>query len=213
MVASRLASMDLPVPGGPMSSDVVPAGGGDFQGALHVFLALDFGEIQFVIGGHASKILAMSTFDGRDFDFAFEKLRGLAEILDGNDLQAVDDRGFGGVFRRNEHAGFPVGLRAQAQPAKRLCTDARRRSARVRRRRRNCPSWSVSICSLAASIPRAMGRSKLGPSFFTSAGARLMVVRPMGNLKPELASAVVTRSRDSFTAASGRPTMTMMVSP
>ena len=74
-------------------------------------------------------------------------------------------------------------------------------------------SWSVSICSLAASMPSAMGRSKLGPSFFTSAGARLMVVRPMGNLKPELVSAVVTRSRDSFTAASGRPTMTMTVSP
>ena len=74
-------------------------------------------------------------------------------------------------------------------------------------------SWSVSICSLAASMPSAMGRSKLGPSFFTSAGARLMVVRPIGNLKPELVSAVVTRSRDSFTAASGRPTMTISVSP
>ena len=40
-----------------------------------------------------------------------------------------------------------------------------------------------------------------------------MVVRPIGNLKPELVSAVVTRSRDSFTAASGRPTMTISVSP
>jgi hypothetical protein len=34
------------------------------------------------------------------------------------------------------------------------------------------------------------------------------VVRPMGNLNPELVRAVVTRSLDSFTAASGRPTMT-----
>ena len=31
-----------------------------------------------------------------------------------------------------------------------------------------------------------------------------MVVRPIGNLKPELVSAVITRSRDSFTAASGQ---------
>src|SRR6202044_3797114 len=62
-------------------------------------------------------------------------------------------------------------------------------------------------------MPTAMGRSKLGPSFLTSAGARLMVVRPMGNLNPELVSAVETRSRDSFTAASGNPTMTTMVSP
>jgi hypothetical protein len=35
-----------------------------------------------------------------------------------------------------------------------------------------------SVCSLPATVPMAMGRSKLGPSFFTSAGARLMVVRP-----------------------------------
>jgi hypothetical protein len=33
---------------------------------------------------------------------------------------------------------------------------------------------------LRGSIPTAIGRSKLGPSFFTSAGARLIVVRPMG---------------------------------
>src|SRR3984957_16208018 len=62
-------------------------------------------------------------------------------------------------------------------------------------------------------MPTAMGRSKLGPSFLTSAGARLMVVLPIGNLNPELVSAVETRSRDSLTAASGRPTMTIMVSP
>src|SRR5205814_1643401 len=54
---------------------------------------------------------------------------------------------------------------------------------------------------------------KLGPSFFTSAGARLIVVRPNVKLNPELISAVMTRSRDSFTAASGRPTMTIIVSP
>src|ERR1700722_4713443 len=69
-------------------------------------------------------------------------------------------------------------------------------------------SWS-----LAASIPMAMGRSKLGPSLRTSAGARLIVVRPIGNLKPELVRAVETRSRDSFTAASGSPTITTTVSP
>src|SRR5688572_5245514 len=58
-----------------------------------------------------------------------------------------------------------------------------------------------------------MGRSKLGASFLTSAGARLMVVRPRGFLKPELVSAVLTRSRDSFTAASGKPTITITLSP
>jgi hypothetical protein len=35
----------------------------------------------------------------------------------------------------------------------------------------------------------------------------------MGNLKPEFVIAVLTRSRDSLTAASGNPTMTTVVSP
>ena len=48
----------------------------------------------------------------RDFDFAFEKLRRLAQVLNRNDLQAGDDGGFGGVFGGNEHADFAVGLRA-----------------------------------------------------------------------------------------------------
>jgi hypothetical protein len=103
--------MDLPVPGGPMSKYVMPAGGGDFQGALHVFLALDFGKIQLVL------VLVLENFGDvhfgrRDFDFAFEKLRGFAQILHRNDLQAGDDRRFGGIFRRHEHAGFAVGFRA-----------------------------------------------------------------------------------------------------
>src|SRR5437868_6163154 len=62
-------------------------------------------------------------------------------------------------------------------------------------------------------MPMAIGRSKLGPSFLTSAGARLIVVRPRGTLNPEFERAVPTRSRDSFTAASGSPTMTIMESP
>jgi hypothetical protein len=53
-----------------------------------------------------------------------------------------------------------------------------------------CSSWSVSVGSLAATMPMAMDRSKLGPSFFTSAGARLIVVRSKVKLKPELMSAV-----------------------
>jgi hypothetical protein len=39
-----------------------------------------------------------------------------------------------------------------------------------------------------------------------------MVQRPMGNLNPELVGVVVTRSRGFFTAASGGPTITTVVS-
>ncbi len=62
-------------------------------------------------------------------------------------------------------------------------------------------------------MPSAMGKSKLGPSFLTSAGARFTVVRPIGGVNPELISAVQTRSELSFTAASGSPTTTTLGSP
>ena len=54
--------------------------------------------------------------------------------------------------------------------------------------------------------PRAIGRSKLGPSFRISAGARLIVMGLSGHLRPLLTIAVVTRSTLSRTAASGSPT-------
>ena len=63
-----------------------------------------------------------------------------------------------------------------------------------------------SARSAAATIPTAIGRSKLGPSFLISAGARLIVVRSRGQRKPLFEIAVVTRSLLSRTAASGRPT-------
>src|SRR6266849_1737914 len=50
----------------------------------------------------------------------------------------------------------------------------------------NFSNVDVSISSLTAIIPSAMGRSKLGPSFLISAGARLIVVRPRGQKYPLL---------------------------
>ena len=55
----------------------------------------------------------MSTLVGRNFDFAFEKTGRLAQILDRDDLQPVNNGRFSGIFRRHEHAGFAVGPRAQ----------------------------------------------------------------------------------------------------
>ena len=51
---------------------VVPAGRGDFQGALHVFLAFDLGKIQFVVVRLVENFGDVH-FRRRDFDFAFEK--------------------------------------------------------------------------------------------------------------------------------------------
>ena len=57
-----------------------------------------------------------------------------------------------------------------------------------------------------AAPPRSPGRSPV-PALRRSAGARLAVIRCCGYSKPELTSAERTRSRDSRTAASGRPTI------
>ena len=62
-------------------------------------------------------------------------------------------------------------------------------------------------------MPSAMGRSYQGPSFLMSAGARLIVICATGKGKPLLRRAVRTRSRDSRTAASGRPTTSTMGRP
>jgi DNA-binding LacI/PurR family transcriptional regulator len=59
--------------------------------------------------------------------------------------------------------------------------------------------------------PLAIGRSKLGPSFLTSAGARLMVILwPLGHRRALLQMADVTRSLLSFTAVSGSPTTAIL---
>ena len=52
-----------------------------------------------------------------------------------------------------------------------------------------------------------MGRSKAGPDLRTSAGARLTVTLAVGKLRPQFLAAKRTRSLDSDTEASGRPTM------
>jgi len=59
----------------------------------------------------------------------------------------------------------------------------------------------------APSMPIAIGKSKADPSFFTSAGARLIVMCCAGRMYPQLGSAAFTRSLLSRTAVSGSPTV------
>ena len=56
-------------------------------------------------------------------------------------------------------------------------------------------------------MPMAMARSSEAPALRRSAGARLTVIRRGGNARPLLRIAPRTRSRASWSAASGRPTM------
>src|SRR5579875_3184255 len=72
---------------------------------------------------------------------------------------------------------------------------------------------SAGICPEAVSIPMAIGRSYEGPSLRKSAGARLTVMRLNGKRQPEFLIAERTRSLDSLTAVSGRPTIVKAARP
>ncbi len=71
----------------------------------------------------------------------------------------------------------------------------------------------ASSCFVATRMPSAIGRSKAVPSFRMSAGARFTVIRRGGTANPEFTSAAPTRSRLSFTAPAGRPTIVNCGSP
>ena len=78
---------------------------------------------------------------------------------------------------------------------------------------RKSDSAVAGSCPLAPRMPRAMGRSKAGPSLRMSAGARFTSTRVPGILRPWLRSATATRSALSRTAASGSPTSTNLGMP
>src|SRR5258706_2640677 len=73
------------------------------------------------------------------------------------------------------------------------------------------PLWGS--CPVAARMPIAIGRSKRPLSFGRSAGARFTGTRPAGKSKRAVCNAARTRSRASFTSVSGRPTMWNCGSP
>jgi hypothetical protein len=91
---------------------VVSARRRDFERAFDVLLAFDFGEVNVFIVVLVEKFYEVN-LRRRDFNFAFEKGGGFAQILNRNDLQAGNDRCLSRVFRRHEHAGVAVGPGSQ----------------------------------------------------------------------------------------------------
>jgi len=59
--------------------------------------------------------------------------------------------------------------------------------------------------SVAINIPTAIGKSKNGPSFLLSAGAKLTTILLLGNSSPEFFTALLTLSFDSLILTSGSP--------
>ncbi len=60
---------------------------------------------------------------------------------------------------------------------------------------------------LAIKIPIAMGKSNIDPSFLVLAGDKLTTIFLLKNSMLEFLIAVLTLSFDSFTLASGNPTI------
>ena len=65
---------------------------------------------------------------------------------------------------------------------------------------------SAVIWPLATKIPRRMGRSYSGPTFFMSAGAKLIITLPVLKSYPQFFKEVLTLSLLSLTAVSASPT-------
>jgi len=72
---------------------------------------------------------------------------------------------------------------------------------------------SSDTTPFAITKPSAMGKSKCAPSFTTSAGAKFTAMRFGGSASPIDDKAARTRSRDSATALSAKPTMAMVGNP
>src|SRR3989304_8571471 len=68
-------------------------------------------------------------------------------------------------------------------------------------------SSEIEICLEVNKSPKAIGKSKAGPSFLISAGAKLIVVLLEGVETPEFFNAARTLSFDSSTALSGSSTI------
>ena len=62
-------------------------------------------------------------------------------------------------------------------------------------------------------MPIAIAKSRVEPSFFKFAGARLMVIRFKGNSKLLFLIADLTLSLASFTATSAKPTISKTTIP
>ena len=196
---SRLASMDLPAPGGPTIRRLWPPAAAISSTRL------------------ADSWPLMSLRSGRRGLGVGQPRLGCRQHLGA--LEMVDQRQQVGR-RQDGHVAGPGGLAAAAAGQIRPSSRRWRRSRREARRRpaRIEPSSAISPSARKPSIssagrtpiatirPSAIGRSKWLPSLITSAGDRLTVMRLGGSASPMAQSAARTRSRLSPTALSGRPT-------
>ena len=213
MPGRRSASIDLPVPGGPMNSRLCAAGRGDLQRTLGGRLALHVAQVgrgRCRRRGQRPRLRQRRCVVAR-----LQRLHHLQQAVGGADVQRADPgRGLRAFTGQHQAArGGRRGARPAPGPARRAPAAARR-PATARRQIRRPSRRCGSIAPAAARMPSAIGRSKRPDSLGRSAGARLTVMRLLcGKAKPLCSSAARTRSRDSFTSVSARPTSVKLGRP
>ena len=205
MPGRRRASMDFAGAGRTDEQDVVSARSRDDHRPAGQRLAADVSEI----GNLAPRIgrvegdrhrrqdgldapQCIHDLTGRcgrvDLHLAAAGLSGFGRVL-GRDIERPHTAG-GSLQRHGQDAGHRAETAVQCQLPQKGC---------VLRRRLQLPG--------SGQHRHSRGRSYTGPVLRTSAGARLMVMRRSGHLKPRFFRAAWTRSPLSRTAESGRPTM------
>src|SRR5439155_2817073 len=155
--------------------NVVPAGDCHFNCAFDVALPFHVCKIDVVtlVGRKKSGEIAARW---KKRKFAAEKLECLAQIMHAVDVDLVHHRGFERVCCRHKERLFAAASRFQRTGSTPL-TGRTLPSKASSPTKLNFSNAEVLSPSATAIIPSAIGRSKLGPSFLMSAGARLIVVR------------------------------------
>ena len=212
MPGRRCASIDLPVPGGPMSSRLCEPAAAISSARLAPAWPLTSRRSGPGSGGGGGSATATGsgTAASPGSSACTTCVRWLAARTSMPPTWAA---------ARALSAGS---TKARTAPARRTA----RPKARAPRTGRSSPasdSSPANSCAAsragssrpaAARMPSAMGRSKRPDSLGRSAGARLTVMRLLcGNAKPLCCSAARTRSRDSLTSVSASPTSVKLGRP
>ena len=200
---SRCASIDFPVPGGPSIKQAVRARCGDGERSLRGFLAAHVREI-----GASPRRVVDASGDGSERERA---TRGRSDGRKPRGASTPDrpsHRGRAPLPPRSRPAARRRGRRAARTTPSAALREwaAALRPAPIRRR----IPYAATPCRESGPWPRecrwlSAGRSGPTPSG-RSAGARLTVILRAGNSNCAFCSAARTRSRDSLTSVSGRPT-------
>ena len=189
---------------------VVAARRRDLERALGVRLAADVGEVDRALGARGRR---QRRLDRVGLPAPVEQVgepRERRHSADGRPLRRAPPRARSSPERAaacSPRRGRPARRRARPGSGGSRPTATARPPARSRRAPR------PARARLPRAAPTAIARSKPGPALRTCAGARLTVIRCCGKPSSELSSAARTRSRDSRTARSGRPTRVNVGSP